>query len=335
MTDVDTDRMTAWVAPRYGGGEVLRTEIVPRPEPGERDVVVCVHAASLCSGDLHLLSGTPYLLRLGFGLRRPKNRMIGQNLAGEVVAVGAEVSEFQVGDRVFGEVPSGAFAEFVRADVKWFALVPDGLDMETAAAMPDSGMTALQGLRDIGKLAPGHRVLVNGASGGVGTFAVQIAKALGAHVTAVCSTRHLDMVREIGADTVIDYTTTDFAARGETYDIIFDLAGNRKLRDHRRALTPEGVFISSAGAPGGNWFGPIRWLGSVLLTNLFTSQTLKPLLMRPATADLQYLAELATTGSLRPVIQRHLPLSEAAAAISLFAEGHASGKTLLTASPVR
>ncbi|TDP42633.1 NAD(P)-dependent alcohol dehydrogenase [Nocardia ignorata] len=330
MTDVDTERMTAWVAPRYGGGEVLRTEIVPRPVPGERDVVVCVHAASLCSGDLHLLSGTPYLLRVGFGLRRPKNRMIGQNLAGEVVAVGAEVSEFEVGDRVFGEVPSGAFAEFVRADVKWFALVPDGLDMETAAAMPDSGMTALQGLRDIGKLAPGHRVLVNGASGGVGTFAVQIAKALGAHVTAVCSTRHIEMVREIGADTVIDYTTTDFAATGEVYDIIFDLAGNRKLRDCRRALDSEGVFISSAGAPGGNWFGPIRWLGSVLVANLFTRQTLKPLLMRPTAADLTYLAELVAQGQVRPVIQRSFALSDTPLAIQALQAGHASGKTILT-----
>ncbi|MFC9965044.1 NAD(P)-dependent alcohol dehydrogenase [Nocardia ignorata] len=330
MTDVDTERMTAWVAPRYGGGEVLRTEIVPRPEPGERDVVVCVHAASLCSGDLHLLSGTPYLLRVGFGLRRPKNRMIGQNLAGEVVAVGAEVGEFEVGDRVFGEVPSGAFAEFVRADVKWFALVPDGLDMETAAAMPDSGMTALQGLRDIGKLAPGHRVLVNGASGGVGTFAVQIAKALGAHVTAVCSTRHIEMVREIGADTVIDYTTIDFAANGEVYDIIFDLAGNRKLRDCRRALDSEGVFISSAGAPGGNWFGPIRWLGSVLVANLFTRQTLKPLLMRPTAADLTYLAELVAQGQVRPVIQRSFALSDTPLAIQALQAGHASGKTILT-----
>ncbi|KAF0848806.1 NAD(P)-dependent alcohol dehydrogenase [Nocardia caishijiensis] len=335
MTEVDTARMTAWVAPRYGGGEVLRTEVVPRPVPGERDVIVRVRAASLCSGDLHLLNGTPYLLRLGFGLRRPKHRMIGQNLAGEVVAVGIKVSEFQLGDRVFGEVPSGAFAEFVRADVQSFALVPDDMEMETAAAIPDSGMTALQGLRDIGKVGPGHRVLINGASGGVGTFAVQIAKALGAHVTAVCGTRHLDMVHDIGADIVIDYTTTDFITTGDTYDVIFDLAGNRKLRDCRRALTPNGTFISSAGAPGGNWFGPIRWLGSVLITNLFTRQTLKPLLMRPTTTDLRYLAELATTGALRPVIQRRLPLSEAAAAISLFAEGHASGKTLLTGWPAR
>ncbi|WP_255495614.1 NAD(P)-dependent alcohol dehydrogenase [Nocardia sp. GTS18] len=330
MTDVDTDRMTAWVAPRYGGSEVLCTEIVPRPVPGEGELVVRVQAASLCSGDLHLLSGTPYLIRLGFGFRRPKYRMIGQNLAGEVVAIGSGVTEFQVGDRVFGEVPGGAFAEYVRAAAHAFALVPDGLDMETAAAIPDSGMTALQGLRDIGKIAPGHRVLVNGASGGVGTFAVQIAKALGAHVTAVCSTRHIEMVQEIGADTVIDYTTTDFAAYGEVYDIIFDLAGNRKLRDCRRALTPEGVFISSAGAPGGNWFGPIRWLGSVLIANLFTRQTLKPLLMRPTAADLAYVAELVVQGQVRPVIQRSFALSDTPLAIQALQMGHASGKTVLT-----
>ncbi|MGW5451838.1 NAD(P)-dependent alcohol dehydrogenase [Nocardia sp. NPDC003979] len=330
MTDVDTERMTAWVAPRYGGGEVLRTEIVPRPVAGEGELVVRVQAASLCSGDLHLLSGTPYLIRLGFGIRRPKHRMIGQNLAGKVVAVGSGVTEFQVGDRVFGEVPGGAFAEYVRAGTHAFAFVPDGLDMETAAAIPDSGMTALQGLHDIGKIAPGHRVLVNGASGGVGTFAVQIAKALGAHVTAVCSTRHIEMVREIGADSVIDYTTTDFVATGEVYDIIFDLAGNRKLRDCRRALDSEGVFISSAGAPGGNWFGPIRWLGSVLVANLFTRQTLKPLLMRPTAADLAYLAELVAQGQVRPVIQRSFALSDTPLAIQALQAGHASGKTILT-----
>ncbi|MFD4427933.1 NAD(P)-dependent alcohol dehydrogenase [Nocardia sp. NPDC058497] len=331
MTDVDTASMTAWVAPRYGGGEVLRAEIVPRPVPGERDVVVRVCAASLCSGDLHLLNGTPYLLRLGFGLRRPKRRMIGQNLAGEVVSVGGLVTEFQVGDRVFGEVPSGAFAEYVRADASSFAAVPAELSMEEAAAIPDSGMTALQGLRDVGKVGPGQRVLINGASGGVGSFAVQIAKILGAHVTAVCSTRHLEMVRRIGADIVVDYTVDDFTRTDVPYDAIFDLAGNRTLREYRRALTPEGVYISSAAAPGDNWLGPIRWLGSVILANLFTRQTLKPLLMRPTAADLNHLAAMAADGSLHPVIERRVPLPETPSAITAFAEGHASGKTVLIA----
>ncbi|MFD3505899.1 NAD(P)-dependent alcohol dehydrogenase [Nocardia sp. NPDC058666] len=331
MTDVDTASMTAWIAPRYGGGEVLRSEIVPRPTPGEREVVVRVRAASLCSGDLHLLTGTPYLLRLGFGLRRPKHPMIGQNLAGEVVAVGALVPEFAVSDRVFGEVPSGAFAEYARADVGCFAAVPASIGWEEAAAVPDSGMTALQGLRDIGKVGPGQRVLINGASGGVGSFAVQLAKVLGAHVTAVCSTRHIEMVRSIGADVVIDYTTDDFAASHLRYDAIFDLAGNRKLRDYLRALTPAGVYISSAAAPGDNWLGPVRWLASVVLANLFTRRTLKPLLMRPTPADLNYLATLVAEGTLRPVIQRRYPLTEAASAIAAFAEGHASGKTVLLA----
>ncbi|MFC9663413.1 NAD(P)-dependent alcohol dehydrogenase [Nocardia sp. NPDC127606] len=331
MTDVDTASMTAWIAPRYGGGEVLRTEIVPRPTPGDRDVVVRVRAASLCSGDLHLLNGTPYLLRLGFGLRRPKRRMIGQNAAGEVVAVGDGVAEFRVGDQVFGEVPSGGFAEYVCAGERSFAAVPPDLSMEDAAAIPDSGMTALQGLRDIGKVGPGQRVLVNGASGGVGSFAVQIAKVLGAHVTAVCSTRHVDMVRDIGADCVIDYTTDDFTRTDVPYDVIFDLAGNRKLREIRRVLAADGVFISSAAAPGNNWFGPIRWLGQVALTDLFARQTLKALLMRPAAADLEYLAELAVSGRLRPVIERRFPLSDTALAVAAFEQGHASGKTVLLA----
>ncbi|WP_228537153.1 NAD(P)-dependent alcohol dehydrogenase [Nocardia sp. XZ_19_231] len=331
MTDVDTASMTAWIAPRYGGGEVLRAEVVPRPMPGDRDVVVRVRAASLCSGDLHLLNGTPYLLRLGFGLRRPKHRMIGQNLAGEVVAVGGSVTDFRVGDRVFGEVPSGAFAEYVCADTGAFAVVPAALSMEEAAAMPDSGMTALQGLRDIGKVGPGRRVLINGASGGVGSFAVQIAKVLGAHVTAVCGTRHIEMVRGIGADVVIDYTTDDFTRTDAPYDVIFDLAGNRELREIRRVLAADGVFISSAAAPGNNWFGPIRWLGQVVLTDLFARQTLKALLMRPAAADLEYLAGLAVDGSLRPVIERQFPLSDTASAIAAFEQGHASGKTVLVA----
>ncbi|MFC8386990.1 NAD(P)-dependent alcohol dehydrogenase [Nocardia sp. NPDC057272] len=331
MTDVDTASMTAWIAPRYGGGEVLRTEIVPRPTPGDRDVVVRVRAASLCSGDLHLLNGTPYLLRLGFGLRRPKHRMIGQNSAGEVVAVGDSVAEFRVGDQVFGAVPSGGFAEYVCADVGSFAAIPAGLSVEDAAAIPDSGMTALQGLRDIGRVGPGQRVLVNGASGGVGSFAVQIAKVLGAHVTAVCSTRHIDMVRDIGADIVIDYATDDFTLTDVPYDVIFDLAGNRELREIRRALAVDGVFISSAAAPGNDWFGPIRWLGQVVLTDLFARQTLKALLMRPAAADLEYLAELAVSGELRPVIERRFPLSDTALAVAAFEKGHASGKTVLIA----
>ncbi|MEU4318454.1 NAD(P)-dependent alcohol dehydrogenase [Nocardia fluminea] len=331
MTDVDTASMTAWVAPRYGGGEVLRAETVPRPTPGDREVVVRVRAASLCSGDLHLLTGTPYLLRLGFGLRRPKRPMIGQNSAGEVVAVGGSVARFRVGDEVFGEVPSGGFAEYVCADERSFAAVPAALSMAEAAAIPDSGMTALQGLRDIGQVGPGQRVLINGASGGVGTFAVQIAKVLGAHVTAVCGTRHIEMVREIGADSVIDYTADDFTRSDVPYDVIFDLAGNRKLREIRRVLAVDGVFVSSAAAPGNNWFGPIRWLGQVALTDLFARQTLKALLMRPAAADLEYLAGLAVDGKLRPVIERRFPLSDTALAVTAFEQGHASGKTVLIA----
>ncbi|MFF2084873.1 NAD(P)-dependent alcohol dehydrogenase [Nocardia sp. NPDC058176] len=330
MTEVETTTMTAVVAPRYGGSEVLRLDIVPRPVAGEREVVVRVRAASLCRGDVHLLNGTPYLMRLGFGLRRPKRPRIGQNLAGEVVAVGSQVTEFRVGDRVFGEIPGGAFAEYASAAVEALVLVPAGLSMEDAAAIPDSGMTALQGLRDIGSVEPGQRVLINGASGGVGTSAVQIAKALGAHVTAVCSTRHVEMVRGIGADVVIDYTTDDFTRTETPYDSILDLVCNRSLRDIRRALTPDGVFISSATPPGADWFGPIRWLAAVAVTDLFTRQTMKTLFARPSATDLAHLADLAADGRLRPVIERRFPLAETPAAIEAFALGHASGKTVLT-----
>ncbi|MGW4633169.1 NAD(P)-dependent alcohol dehydrogenase [Nocardia sp. NPDC004415] len=329
MTEVETATMTACVAPRYGGSEVLRTEVVPRPTPGDGEIVVRVRAASLCRGDLHLLTGTPYLVRLGFGLRRPKHRVIGQSLAGEVTAIGPRVTEFSVGDRVFGEVPGGAFAEYVGAAVDCFVRVPAGVSMEDAAAIPDSGMTALQGLRDIGKVGPGTRVLVNGASGGVGSFAVQIARTLGAHVTAVCSTRHLEMVRGIGADAVIDYTTTDLIRAGETYDVVFDLAGNRTLREWRRVLTPDGIFISSSAALGDDWFRPVVWIAQVALTDLFVRQSIKALLMRPSVTDLEHLATLAAGGQVLPVIERRFPLAEAARAVEVYARGHASGKTVL------
>ncbi|MEV0297169.1 NAD(P)-dependent alcohol dehydrogenase [Nocardia sp. NPDC050710] len=322
--------MTAVVAPQYGGSEVLRVESAPRPAPGKREVLVRVRAAAVCKGDVHLLTGTPYLIRLmGFGVRRPKHRVIGHDLAGEVVAVGADVTDFRPGDAVFGSVTAGAFAEYVRVPVDTVAPVPAGLSFEQVAAVPDSGMTALQGLREVGQLRAGQRVLINGASGGVGSFAVQIAKALGAEVTAVCSTRHLDMVRGLGADHVIDYTAADFTEIDRRFDVLLDLVGNRPLAACRRILTPTGIFVSSSGAPGGNWFGPVLWLGKVVLANLFVRQTLRPLLMRPRRADLEFLTELLENGAVRPSIERSYPLVEAAAAIRHIENGHAEGKTVL------
>ncbi|MFI6173062.1 NAD(P)-dependent alcohol dehydrogenase [Nocardia sp. NPDC051052] len=329
QSTVDVSTMTAIVAPRYGAGSVLRTEVVVRPDPRPDEVLVRVRAAAVCQGDAHLLTGTPYLLRLGFGLRRPKDPIIGHDLAGEVVAVGREVTGFRPGDAVFGSVNSGAFAEYTCVSAQRLALAPTGLSLEEAAALPDSGMTALQGLRDVGQLKAGQTVLVNGASGGVGTAAIQLAKALGAEVTAVCSTRHVEVLRSLGADHVIDYTSEDFTASDRRYDVLLDLAGNRSLRDCRKVLAPKGVFVSSAGAPGGNWVGPIVWMGKVLLTNLFVGPKIAILLMRPHRADLEFLAGLVADGKLRPLIEKRYPLAQAASAVQHIIEGHAQGKTVL------
>ncbi|WP_084497489.1 NAD(P)-dependent alcohol dehydrogenase [Nocardia amamiensis] len=326
---IDNATMTAIAAPRYGSSEVLRTEVVPRPVAGDGEVLVRVRAAAVCSGDVHLLTGKPYAIRLGFGLRRPKYRIIGHDLAGEVVDIGAEVTGFAGGDVVFGAVDAGAFAEYVSVPVERLAHAPTNLTVEEAAALPDSGMTALQGLRDVGGLHAGHTVLINGASGGVGTSAVQIAKALDAEVTAVCSTRHVESLRALGADRVIDYTTTDFTRDEHRYDVLLDLVGNRSLTACRRVLAPQGVFVSSAGAPGGNWLGPVVWVAKVVLTDLVVSQTMRPLLMRPRRVDLEFLAGLAAEGKLRPVIERRFPLAEAAAAVGHVAGGHARGKTVI------
>ncbi|MDE1673579.1 MULTISPECIES: NAD(P)-dependent alcohol dehydrogenase [Nocardia] len=323
--------MSAIVAPRYGSSDVLRTETVPRPVAVAGSVLIRMRAAAVSRGDVHLLTGKPYAIRLGFGLRRPKDPIIGHDLAGEVVEVGAGVVEFDRGDLVFGAVDAGAFAEYVCVPVERLARVPDGLTVAEAAALPDSGMTALQGLRDVGGLRAGQKALVNGASGGVGTSAVQIAKALGAEVTAVCSTRHVEQLRSLGADRVIDYTTADFTRGTDRYDVLLDLVGNRSLTACRRVLAPKGVFVSSAGAPGGDWLGPVLWVGKVVLTGLVVSQTMRPLLMRPRRADLEFLAGLAAEGKLRPVIERRCPLTAAAAAVGHVAGGHAQGKTVIVA----
>ncbi|MEV0032955.1 NAD(P)-dependent alcohol dehydrogenase [Nocardia sp. NPDC050793] len=332
-TAIERDVMTAVVAPRYGSSDVLRVEEAPRPAPAAHQVLVRVRAAAVASGDVHLLTGKPYLIRLmGFGVRRPKHPVIGHDLAGEVVAVGSAVTSLRIGDRVYGATDFGAFAEYVCVDAATLAPMPAGLSFEQAAAVPDSGMTALQGLRDVGGVRAGQSVLINGASGGVGSFAVQIAKALGARVTAVCSTRHVEYLRGLGADRVIDYTAADFVESGERYDVLLDLVGNRSLSDCRRVLTPEGVFVSSAGSPGGDWIGPVLWIGRVVVADLFTRQTMRPLLMKPRRADLEFLTELVETGKVRPVIEREYPLRDAATAIAHVAEGHAQGKTVLIVS---
>ena len=321
--------MNAIVQPAYGSAEVLRFEEVERPALGDGEVRVRVHAASVCKGDVHLLTGTPYLLRLMFGLRRPKRRIAGQDVAGTVEAVGAHVTALKPGDEVYGQVPGGAFAEYVCASADLFAPKPANVTFEQAASVPISGLTALQGLRDAGQLKPGQKVLINGASGGVGTFAVQIAKALGAEVTAVCSTRHVDKVRSLGADRVVDYTREDFARGSERYDVMLDLVGNRALADCRAVLAPKGVFVSSAGSPGGNWIGPIVWMLKVMVAGMAGSQKMTSLMAMPRRDDLLFLRSLIEAGKVTPVIEHRFALSETAAAMRHVAEGHSQGKTVV------
>lgn len=322
--------MKAIVHPDYGSADVLRLEAVEGPALGDDDVLVRVHAASVCKGDVHVLTGKPYLIRaMGFGLLRPKRRVLGQNVAGRVEAVGKNVTALKAGDEVFGQVDSGGFAEYACGPADRFAPKPANLTFEQAAAVPDSGMTALQGLRDVGQLRSGQRVIINGASGGVGTFAVQIAKALGAEVTAVCSTRHVDKVRSIGADHVVDYTREDFVQRGQRYDVLLDLVGNRSLADCKRVLHPTGVYVSSAGEAGGDWIGPALWVLKVVVAGAFSSQKMAPLMTRPRREDLMALKELIEAGEVTPVIERRYALSEAAEAVRHVAQGHAQGKTVI------
>jgi len=323
--------MKAIVHPEYGSPDVLRLEVVDKPVVRDDDVLVHVHAASVCKGDVHILTGTPYLLRLmGYGLLRPKHRIVGQNVAGRVEVVGKNVTAFQPGDEVYGQVSHGGFAEYVCAPEDTLAPKPTNLTFEQAAAVPDSAMTALQGLRDIGHLQPGQKVLINGASGGVGTFAVQIAKSLGAQITAVCSTRHVDKVRSIGADDVVDYTQDDFTKRGQRYDVMFDLVGNRSLSDCKSILNPKGVYVACAGEPGGNWIGPIVWLLGVALAGAVATQKMTTFIVKPNKDDLIFLKELIEAGKVTPVIERRHTLDELPDALRHVAEGHAQGKTVIS-----
>jgi len=321
--------MHAIVHRQYGTPEVLTYETIERPVPGDDDVLVRVHAAGASVGDHHVVTGKPYLIRLTpfGGLPRPKNRVPGAAMAGRVAAVGAKVTAFRSGDEVFGQAATGAFAEYLVIPAKLLVLKPSNLSFEEAAAVPWAA-TALQGLRDAGGLKAGQKVLINGASGGVGTWAVQIAKALGAHVTAVCSTRNIDMVRALGADEVLDYTVQSFVAGGSRFDMMLDLVGNRSLSDCRSVLAPKGVYVPCSGG-GGDWVGPfVRILGG-LFTFLFTSQRFKTFVMTPNRDDLLFLKALVEAGKARPVIERRYPLSEVAEALRHVGEGHAQGQIVI------
>ncbi len=322
--------MKAIVQDKYGSPDDVRElEDIDRPVVKDDDVLVRVHAAAVSIGDWHVLRGTPYIIRLaGYGLRRPKISVRGTDVAGKVEAVGRNVKPFQPGDEVFGWC-KGGFAEYACAGEDNFLPKPPNLTFEQAAAVGDSAFTALDALRDQGKVQPGQRVLINGASGGVGTFAVQIAKSFGAHVTGVCSTRNLDMVRSIGADQVSDYTQEDFTQGGQRYDLMLDLVGSRSLSDCRRALTPRGTYVLVGVSDFGRWFGLARTI-RVLSLSPFVRQRMRAFIVTANREDLVVLKELVEAGKVTPVIDRRYELSEVPEALRYQGEGHAQGKIVIT-----
>jgi NADPH:quinone reductase-like Zn-dependent oxidoreductase len=317
----------------YGGPEALEFRDVPTPVAGDDEVLVEVRAAALNAWDWHMMRGDPYFARLMTGApRRPKRTVRGRDLAGVVAAVGGNVTEFRPGDEVYGDLGAeeGAFAEYASVPGGQLARKPANLTFEQAAAVPLAANTALMGLRDAAGVQAGQRVLVNGASGGVGTFAVQLAKSFGAHVTGVCRTRNAGLVRELGADEVVDYTRDDFTTR--RYDVVLDLVGNRSLTELRRAAGPRGVVVLSGGGVyrGGSVLGPIGLIMRGQLLRPFVRQRLVVLGEKPSTRNLDTLRELIEAGSVTPVVDRTYPLPEAAAAIRYLEEEHARAKVVLT-----
>jgi NADPH:quinone reductase-like Zn-dependent oxidoreductase len=330
--------MKAMTQDRYGSADVLTLAEIDMPAVADDDVLIRVRAAGVGPEVWHLMTGRPYLVRMmGFGLRRPKAQVVGRDVAGVVEAVGKDVTQFQPGDEVFGTC-RGAFAEYACAGAGSeggvgtagvLAPKPANLTFEQAAAVPTSATSALQGLRDAGGIRAGQSVLIIGASGGVGTFAVQLAKAFDAHVTGVCSTPKVDLVRSLGADHVIDYTREDFAARGR-HDLILDTAGRRSLSDLRRALTPQGTLVIVGGEGGGPLTGGFERQLRALVLSRFVAQQLRPLTAVDRRADLLSLKDLIEAGKLAPVIDRTYPLAEAAKALADADEGHGRGKKVVT-----
>jgi NADPH:quinone reductase-like Zn-dependent oxidoreductase len=322
--------MKAIVYTEYGSPDVLQLKERAKPTPKENEVLVKVYAVSVNAADLHLLRADPFLVRLSSGLLKPKNEILGSDIAGQVEAVGRNIKEFKPGDDVFGNLSAdgwGGFAEYACARETAFALKPSNLSFEEAAAVPMAAVTALQGIRYAGQIRPGQKVLINGASGGVGTFALQLAKSFGAEVTAVCSTRNLDVARSIGADHIIDYTKEDFAKNGKEYDLILATNGNRSISDYRRALSPKGIYVQTGGSMTqmtqamlqGPW---ISKTGSQKMGNMGVA--------KPDKKDLVTIKELLEAGKVKPVIDRCYPLAETAEAIQFFEEGHAQGKVVIT-----
>ena len=323
-----TETMRAVVQDGYGTADVLRVARVPRPTIRDREVLVRVHAAGLDRGTWHVMAGYPYAVRLALGLRRPRQPVPGHDVAGTVVAVGADVTRFAVGDEVFG-MASGSFAEYAAAREDKLALKPPGLPFAQAAAVPVSGGTALQALHDAGRVEAGQQVLVIGASGGVGTFAVQLARAAGATVTGVCSAAKTELVSGLGAEQVLDYARDDFADGTRHYDLILDIGGNPSLTRLRRALTPTGTAVIVGGEGAGSLTGLGRQLRAVLVSP-FVRQRLTMLAARERASDLERLRELIEAGSVTPSLDRTYPLEEAAEAMRHLVAGDVRGKVAIT-----
>ena len=321
--------MKAVVYTKYGSPDVLQLKEVEKPTPKDNEVLIRIHAASANAADWHLLRGDPFLLRLGYGLLKPNNTILGADIAGRVEAVGNNVTQFQPGDEVFGDISGcglGGFAEYVSVPEHAVISKPASMTFEEAAAVPMAAVTALQGLRDKGQIQPGQKVLIHGASGGVGTFAVQIAKAFRAEVTAVCSTRKVDLVRSIGADHVIDYTQEDFTKNGQRYDLMLAANGNRSMFAYKRALAPTGRYVVTGGSMA-------QLFQAMLLGPLLSTagrQNMGNVLARPNQKDLACMKELLEAGKVIPVIDRCYPLSETAEAIRYLEAGHARGKVVIT-----
>jgi len=321
--------MKAIVTTRYGSPDMLEFKDIQTPTPKENEVLIKIQAASVNAGDWHLMRGDPFLIRLGAGLRKPNTRILGADVAGRVEAVGSKVSQFKPGDEIFGDISRygfGAFAEYAAVPEDAFVLKPANCTFEQAAAVPAAAITALQALRDYGQIQPGQKVLINGASGGVGTFAVQIAKALGAEVTGVCSTRKVEMVRSIGADHVIDYTQEDFSKNGQQYDLILAVGGNRSIAAYRRALRPTGIYVMVGGSSMTQFFqamlaGP--------LFSMIGRQKMGLMLVKPNQNDLAFLATLLADGKIDPVIDKTYPLIGTPDAIRYLEVGRAQGKVVI------
>ncbi len=322
--------MKAIVYTEYGSPDVLHLKDVEKPVLADDEVLVKVHAVSVNATDLHLLRADPFLIRLSSGFLKPKHTILGSDIAGRVEAVASNVTQFKPGDEVFGDISAcgwGGFAEYVCVRENALVLKPANLSFEQAAAVPMAAVTALQGIRHAGQIRPGQKVLINGASGGVGTFAVQLAKSFGAEVTAVCSTRNLETARSIGADHVIDYTQEDFATNGEQYDLILAANGDRSIADYKRALSPKGVYVQTGGSMGqmtqamiqGPW---ISMTGSKKMGNMGVA--------KPNQNDLVFMKELLESGKVKPVIDRCYPLAEVPEALRYLEEGHARGKVVIT-----